>query len=150
MALHSNRNEARQVVALLGGAKNFPLKIRDLRDLQAALRQGIPYAAFEAVLSVLRINSKELAQLIGVASRTLARRKAQGLLTPIESDRLYRVARITILAAEVLGSRQKARLWLHKDNQALGGDSPVSLLDTEIGEHQVEELLNRINFGILS
>jgi uncharacterized protein (DUF2384 family) len=30
----------------------------------------------------------------------------------------------------------------------LGGDPPLLLLDTEIGERRVEDLLNRINYGI--
>ena len=142
--------ETRKLVALLGGAKVFPGRIKDARGLQAALRSGFPYAAFEALLGVLDLNSKELARLLGIASRTLARRKTSQHLSPIESDRLYRVAHVTLLATNVLGSLEKARSWLHKANQALGGDPPMDLLDTGIGERQVEELLNRINYGVLS
>ncbi len=150
MAVTYADEETRKVVSLLGGRKVFPHTIKDSADLKEALRSGFPYAAFEAILDALEFRSKELADLMGVASRTLARRKAGKLLTPIESDRLYRVARTTFLAAEVLGSLDKARTWLLKENQALGGEKPVSLLDTEIGERQVEQLLNRINYGILS
>ena len=150
MALTRAEDETRKIVALLGCAKVFPGKIKDARGLQRALRSGFPYAAFEAVLEVLEFKSRDLARLLGVASRTLARRKKSRHLSPIESDRLYRVAHATLLATDALGSLEKARTWLHKANQALGGDSPVSLLDTEIGERQVEELLNRINYGILS
>ncbi len=142
--------ETRKVVTLLGGRRVFSGKIKDTSDLREALRHGFPYAAFETVLEVLELNSGVLAQLLGVAPRTLARRKTSQLLSPIESDRLYRVACITLQASDVLGSLEKARTWLHKENQALGGDSPVSLLDTEIGERQVEELLNRLNYGVHS
>jgi len=71
-------------------------------------------------------------------------------LSPIESDRLYRIAFIAYMASEVLGSIDKARTWLQGANRALGGHSPISRLDTEIGERQVEDLLNRINYGIVS
>ena len=150
MATSQIEEETRKVVALLGGKRVFQKRIKDSGDLKEALRSGFPYAAFEAVLEALEFKSKDLADLMGVASRTLARRRTSQFLTPIESDRLYRVARTTLLATNVLGSLEKARLWLHKDNQALGGDSPLSLLDTEIGERQVEDLLNRINYGIVS
>lgn len=150
MAVTYADEETRKVVSLLGGRKVFPQKVKDSAGLKEALRSGFPYAAFEAILDALELRSQDLADLMGVASRTLARRKAGNLLTPIESDRLYRVARTTFLAAEVLGSLDKARTWLLKGNQALGGEKPVSLLDTEIGERQVENLLNRINYGILS
>jgi len=144
------QEETRKVVALLGGPRIFSRNISDPSDLREVLRQGFPYAAFEAFLKVLDFRSRDLAKLLGVASRTLARRKTSKQLSPIESDRLYRVAYITCLATVVLGSLEKARAWLHKGNRALGGDSPVSFLDTEIGVRQVEELLNRINYGITS
>lgn len=150
MAALQTEQETKNVVALLGGPKVFSRRIKTSRDLQEALRQGFPYASFEAVLKALQFNSKDLASLVGVATRTLARRKACQVLSPIESDRLYRIARVTLQALTALGSLDKARVWLHKENQALGGDSPLSLLDTEIGERQVEELLNRINYGIYS
>lgn len=150
MAQAQTEAETKKVIELLGGSKVFSTKITDAGDLQRALRRGFPYAAFEAFLEVLEFRSRDLADLLGVASRTLARRKTSKQLSPIESDRLYRVAYITCLASVVLGSLEKARAWLHQGNQALGGNSPVSFLDTEIGERQVEDLLNRINYGVYS
>jgi putative toxin-antitoxin system antitoxin component (TIGR02293 family) len=150
MASARTEDETRKVVALLGGQGVFPGRIKDTGDLQKALRRGFPYATFVAVLKALDLNSIDLALLVGVASRTLARRKTARFLSPIESDRLYRVARITQHASEVLGSLPKARTWLRQENRALGGDSPVSQLDTEIGERRVEDLLNRVNYGVYS
>ena len=150
MAAPRADEETRKIVALLGGPKVFPKRISDETDLRKALRNGFPYASFEALLEVLDLRSRDLAKLVGVAARTLARRRTNNQLSPIESDRLYRVAYITRLAADALGSLDKARAWLHEENQALGGGSPVSFLDTEIGERQVEELLNRVNYGIFS
>jgi len=142
--------ETKAVIALLGGSKVFSRRIRNASDLQRALREGFPYAAFDSFLEALEVSPRDLADLLGVASRTLARRKKTQQLSPIESDRLYRVAHITTLATLVFGSLEKARAWLHKENLALGEHSPVSFLDTEIGERQVEELLNRINYGVVS
>lgn len=144
------QDETRQLVALLGGPALFQGEIKDAKGLQEALRVGFPFAAFESVVEVLELSSKDLAHVLGVATRTLARRKASKRLSPIESDRLYRVAHSTWLAATVLGSLDKARSWLRRPNQALGGECPINLLDTEIGERAVEEVLNRISFGVLS
>ena len=150
MAVLQTDAETQGVLDLLGGRSVFRRSITDAGDMQAALRRGLPYAAFEAFRQVLELRSKELADLLGVASRTLARRKTSRQLSPIESDRLYRVAYMTRLAAEVLGSLEKARAWLHRKNRALGGVSPIRFLDTEIGERQVEEILQRINYGTYS
>ncbi len=139
-----------RVAVLLGGRKVLRSRIRATREMQLALRRGLPFAAFEALGDALRMSSDELAELIGLAARTLARRKALGRLSPTESDRLYRVAHTTLVAAEALGSLEKAREWLARPNRALGGDRPVSYLDTGIGERQVEELLLRLGHGIYS
>lgn len=139
-----------KVVALLGGNRVFRRKVTGAEEMQEALRKGFPFAAFDALLEALQLRPRELADLLGVASRTLARRKTSQHLSPIESDRLYRVAYITLFASETLGSLPKARAWLQKENRALGGHSPISLLDTEVGERRVEDLLNRINYGIYS
>lgn len=138
------------MLTLLGGPRVFSRKIRDAGDLQHALREGFPYAAFEACLETLEWKSSDLAELLGVATRTLARRKSSRQLSPTESDRLYRIAYIARMATDVFGTLEKARAWLHAENQALGGNTPISFLDTEVGERQVEDLLNRINYGVLS
>ncbi len=139
-----------RVAALLGGRKVLRSRIRATSEMRLALRNGLPFAAFEALSDALQMSSDELAELIGLATRTLARRKALGRLSPTESDRLYRVAHTTLIATETLGSLEKARQWLGRPNRALGGDRPMSYLDTEIGERQVEELLLRMTHGIYS
>jgi putative toxin-antitoxin system antitoxin component (TIGR02293 family) len=68
----------------------------------------------------------------------------------MESDRLYRVAYIAYVAAATLGGLEPSRTWLSRPNRGLGGVSPLSLLDTDIGCRQVEELLARLNHGIFS
>jgi putative toxin-antitoxin system antitoxin component (TIGR02293 family) len=150
MASIRTEEETKRIVDLLGGKKVFRGGIRDQRALNLALRRGFPYAAFEALLNALELPLAQLADVLGVAGRTLARRKSSRYLSPIESDRLYRVARTTFLASEVLGSLEKARQWLHRENRALGGETPIANLDTEIGERQVEDLLLRISHGIYS
>lgn len=142
--------ETEKVVALLGGRQVFRRRLRDAGDLREALRGGFPFGAFDALAEALGVKPLELAELIGVASRTLSRRKASRQLSPIESDRLYRVAHVVLEATEALGTIDKARVWLHRGNRALGGRAPIAVLDTEIGVRQVEELLHRIRFGIHS
>ena len=56
-------------------------------------------------------------------------------------DRLVRVARILASAEKTLGGLEKAALWLRRPNRALGGEVPLSLLDTEVGEQLVEDAL---------
>jgi putative toxin-antitoxin system antitoxin component (TIGR02293 family) len=136
-----------QVAALLGGRKVLG-GISEAAEFVEAVRNGLPYASLEALTETLQADLSDVGAVVGIASRTLARRKHEKQLSPIESDRLYRVAYVLHLAASTLGGVDKARIWLQRSNRALGGVAPLSLLDTEIGERKVEETLVQLNHGI--
>ena len=72
----------------------------------------------------------------------------EGTLTPEQSDRLVRVARVIASAEETFGSRDKACTWLRRPTTALAGESPLNLLDTDEGAREVETLLGRVAHGI--
>jgi uncharacterized protein (DUF2384 family) len=38
--------------------------------------------------------------------------------------------------------------WLARENRALGGQTPLSLADTDLGARSVEALLGRIGHGL--
>jgi len=136
-----------QVAALLGGSKVLG-GISGAAEFVAAVRHGLPYAALEAVSAALHADLSSVGDVVGIAPRTLARRKHEKLLSPIESDRLYRIAYILHLAASTLGSVDKARVWLQRSNRALGGAVPLTFIDTEIGERKVEQVLLQLTHGI--
>jgi putative toxin-antitoxin system antitoxin component (TIGR02293 family) len=119
-------------------------------ELHTAVREGLSLRSFDHVAEALDLRTAELGALIGVAPRTLARRKNDKALSAAESDRLVGIARIASLAEETLGSRERARGWLRQPTVALRGVAPLALLDTEPGRRQVEEELLRISYGIYS
>jgi putative toxin-antitoxin system antitoxin component (TIGR02293 family) len=123
------------------------LSTADLRD---AVRQGLPFSAFEELTRQLEISPQRCSVILAIPPRTVARRKEARQLNPQESDRLYRLARAAAQAVAVLGSLDKARLWLKTPNRALGCELPLDLLDTEIGARQVDDVLLRLNYGIFS
>ena len=126
------------------------LRTTSSAELRDAIRSGLPFSAFEALTKQLEISPQCFTAVLGIPPRTVARRKEARHLNPHESDRLYRVASTLSQAVEVLGSIDKARLWLKTPNRALGCELPLDLLDTDIGTRQVEEVLLRLNYGIFS
>jgi len=78
------------------------------------------------------------------------RSEARHPLTAAESGVVVRTAMAFAHATEVLGDRRKAAHWLSTTNRALGGEIPMSLLDTSAGEHEVQSLLDRIEYGVYS
>ncbi len=140
-----------EVATLLGGKKVFKREISEVNEMREVLRKGLPYQSLESLSKSTGIQLSTLTKVIGVAPRTLARRKEAGsTFNPAESDRIYRLARIMTLAIDVLGSKEKAKEWLSRNNRALGGETPLSLLDTDMGAKQVEEVLGRIEHGVFS
>jgi len=119
-------------------------------ELRATILKGLPYASLEALASRLHIARKDVVALLRVPPRTLARRKRARRFDADESDRLFRIWRIAAQAEQVLGSREKASVWLRQANRALGGAVPLRQLDTDPGVRQVEDVLLRIAHGVYS
>jgi putative toxin-antitoxin system antitoxin component (TIGR02293 family) len=111
------------------------------------VRRGLPIGAVQFVLNSGRLTLAELDQVV-LPRRTLAHRRKLGTLTPEQSDRLIRVARVLAAAEATFGGQQKAGTWLRRPTTALRGERPLNLLDTDEGTREVENLLGRIGHGI--
>src|SRR5258708_40103139 len=66
------------------------------------LRRGLAFRALEFLSSESGISVSEIADLVEIPPRPLARRKASGRLAPAESARLLRVSRVVALALGAL------------------------------------------------
>ncbi len=92
------------------------------------------------------VTSKELALIL--PPRTLAHRRTKGQpLSPDESDRALRMARLVALAESVFGEREKALRWLRKPQARFSRRSAMELMASEIGGRLVEETLVQIDEG---
>jgi putative toxin-antitoxin system antitoxin component (TIGR02293 family) len=116
-------------------------------DIVRLVRDGFPVAAVQFVLDSGRLTLAELDRVV-LPRKTLAHRRKLGTLTPEQSDRLLRVARLLAMAEETFGSQARAGIWLRRPTTALAGERPLDLLDTDEGARQVETLLGRIGHGI--
>jgi len=123
------------------GAGTGPLALMQL------VRRGLPVGAVQALLDSGRLSLAELDRVV-LPRKTLAHRRKLGLLTPEQSDRLMRLARLLVAAEETFGSQEKAGIWLRRPTDALDGETPLDLLDTDEGAREVETLLGRIAHGI--
>jgi putative toxin-antitoxin system antitoxin component (TIGR02293 family) len=101
----------------------------------------------DAVLAEGWLTPTELDAIV-IPRKTLANRRKLGTLTPDQSDRFSRVARIIAIARETFGDDDKARHWLRRPTAPLGGEAPLHQLDTDHGVRAVESLLGRIAHGI--
>jgi len=143
-------NELNAVVKQLGGRHTFGRNFSTVNQLKDAIREGFPTAVVEQLMTASGLTLKELAEALDLSPRSLQRRRRSGRLARFESDRLFRLARIVALAHQALGGTELAARWLKRPNRALAGSAPVSLIDTELGARQVENVLGRIAYGGIS
>jgi putative toxin-antitoxin system antitoxin component (TIGR02293 family) len=143
-------NELDAIVAELGGKTVLGHSLHTKGQLRSAIREGFPPEVLEKVMDSTGLNLKELAASLDLSPRSLQRRRQGGRLAPYESDRLYRLARILALAKRAIGDDKTAARWLKRPNRALGGRSPLELIDTELGARSVEDVLGRIAWGGIS
>lgn len=78
------------------------------------------------------------------------RSKRSEPLSPDESERVYRLAKITEAAEGYFEDPEAARRWLGHPKVALGGKSPLEFARTAEGAEYVVDLLGRMAHGVVS
>ena len=140
---------AARVIALVGGEQVFGQPVASHLDIARAVRGGLHVEAIDYLIDRHLVTAAEIDRII-VPRKTLADRRRKGSLTPEQSDRVIRVARIISDALETFGSQEKALTWLRRGCAPLQGDAPLDLLDTEEGAREVEHLIGRIAHGLVA
>lgn len=163
------------VAAVLGGEKELGQKVSRRMDFDALIKKGMPWSVVSHIKKAFHLPDEVIARIIGISPRTVARRRqtvkapaksavavsgksrkgkpgtvALESLSPVESDRVYRFARIVALAEDVFEDKEDALEWLKSSQYGLGGRIPFDMLQTDAGSREVEELLIRIDYGVIS
>lgn len=129
--------------------KIFGKKINSRIDAIALSREGLSMSVFKKILNFTSLTAKEIAMLLPVSERQLARYNNQHLLRKDISSHLILLVELCERGFEVLGKEQFKK-WLRLDNRALGGLPPIEILDTSIGINMVGDILGRIEHGVHS
>jgi putative toxin-antitoxin system antitoxin component (TIGR02293 family) len=81
-----------------------------------------------------------------VPRTTLERRDKQ--LSPQESERTERVARLFVHARRVLGTEAEAREFMRTPHPLLDGRSPMDTAKTDLATRRTEQILNALEYGL--
>ena len=123
----------------------------DLKERVRIARRGITVAEAVETMRTWSVPVAQFAAILGCSERTWARVRggSPDVLLPVTtSDRLLRSLRVLTHAGAVFDDEADARAWMSAPNTALGGESPLSLLDTDEGVRLVDEVLTRLQFGV--
>jgi putative toxin-antitoxin system antitoxin component (TIGR02293 family) len=120
-------------------------------DLIPKIERGFPFAALASFVSATGLSIAYTANILGIPERTLARRKKENRLSPDESERLLRMAKLFEESLSLFeGDREAAVNWMRAPKKALRNQSPFHFARTEIGAREVENLIGRIEHGVFS
>jgi putative toxin-antitoxin system antitoxin component (TIGR02293 family) len=118
--------------------------------MQRLVEQGLPRRALRHLAREIVEDPERAAALEHriVPRTTLARRGEDGLLTPEESEKTERLARLYVQAARALGDPADAREFLARPHPELEGRAPLEAGLTDLGARRVEAILNGIEHGL--
>lgn len=119
-------------------------------EIVRLIEDGLPWSDFEALAKAFTVTHDRLGELVGITSATLYRRKRAGTFPSQESDHLMRFARLWWLAVDVFENAEGAQKWLKAPQLGLSGAVPLEYAKTEAGAREVEDLLRRIDYGVLA
>jgi putative toxin-antitoxin system antitoxin component (TIGR02293 family) len=140
--------EARRIADVLGGQKILKRDIRSLAELAAMVKNGLPKSTLRVVANHLQSDFHATSKLMDrlVPKATYKRRKS--VLSPVESERIERLARVIATAEYIWDDPEAARQFLQTPHALLEQQTPCEVAMTELGARQVEEILWKIFYGL--
>jgi putative toxin-antitoxin system antitoxin component (TIGR02293 family) len=120
-------------------------------ELIRQVGRGFSFQALHALESHSGIPVAQIVRILGIPSRTLARRKASGRLTADESEKLLRLSSTFENALELFdGNPRQALAWLSSPKKEFEDQTPLEYSRTEVGAREVEDLIGRLEHGVFS
>ena len=140
--------KARRIGEVLGGRRVLGAPVKSLLELNQAVERGLPKETLRNVARRVSSDAAEQRFIIHriVPEATYKRRRER--LSPAESERTERLARVIATAEDVWQDREQARRFLTTPHAEMGGKTPLDAAMTELGARQAEEVMARIVYGL--
>lgn len=112
------------------------------------IRDGVVARVVDEMVEYLDVPKNVIFGLLHTPESTAHKLiKDNRTLDAAASERVVRVADVARMTEDAFGGRDAATQWLKTPNLALGGATPLSMLDTEPGAGEVRRILSAINYG---
>jgi putative toxin-antitoxin system antitoxin component (TIGR02293 family) len=122
--------------------------IRSVSDLEAAVSAGLPKSSLDNLSARLHVDRKiASAYKFKIVPQATWKRRGKRL-SPDESERTERLARVLAHAEFVWDDREQAREWMNKPHRELQDSTPLEAARTELGARRVEDLLDKLFYGL--
>ncbi len=141
--------QADKVALVMGGVMTFKTTVISMHDLAEAVTSGLPKQSLKRTVQRVYSEPKQVNELVYkmVPEATYKRRTR---LTQVESEKTERLARVIAAAEHVWEDDQSARQWLTTAHPELANRTPIDCAMSELGAREVEELLDKLFYGLPS
>ena len=122
--------------------------IRTVSELESAVSAGLPKRSLEKLSARLYEDPRVAsAYKFKVVPQATWKRRTKRLSVD-ESERTERLARVLAYAEYVWDDRDQAREWMSKQHRELSDRTPLDVARTELGARRVEDLLDKLFYGL--
>jgi putative toxin-antitoxin system antitoxin component (TIGR02293 family) len=122
--------------------------VRTVHELESAVSAGLPKRALEQLSARLYEDRRAAnAYKYQVVPQATWKRRSKRLSVG-ESEKTERLARVLAAAEYVWDDRAQAREWMNKPHRELDSQTPLETARTELGARRVEDLLDKLFFGL--
>ncbi len=136
------------IADVLGGRETLKRDIHSLGELSAAVQRGLPKKTLRSVVLHVTRDRKAVAELMYRVVPQPSYKRRTTALSPAESERTERLARVIATALYVWDDEEQARHFLTRPHPALADRTPIEAALSELGARQVEELLWSLFYGL--
>lgn len=143
-------NQVKNVEAILGGRNKLPAPLTNRMSFIEVARSGLTKENFESLKMFTNLDVNTLAYILAITPRTIQRKKSREKFQPETSERMLGLAEVYAEGIDIFVEKEKFQKWMESPSIALGGKSPLSLMDTLYGRQLVMDELGRIIYGVYS
>lgn len=140
--------EPAQIAELMGGKDVLGVEVRTVADLERLVLAGLPKPALERVASFVFQDASRRRKLIHAVVPEATYKRRTERLTPAESERAERLARIVTWARGLWGEGADLIEFLTVRHPLLDGRSMLDAAQTELGARQAERILANLEYGL--
>jgi len=140
----------RRVAEILGVVGIFRRSMSSGVAVHEVLHSGLPSRALLKAVDTVNIPVPLLLPVFGISLRTFMRLKTDPSkpLAAEQSSRVWRFAELLAKAEDVLGAGDRGVAWMLGPAMALENRRPIDLLTTSVGANLVDDVLERMRFGV--
>ncbi|MGH8223446.1 MAG: antitoxin Xre/MbcA/ParS toxin-binding domain-containing protein [Woeseiaceae bacterium] len=141
---------AKEIAKVLGGRRVLGRTVRNMRELDDIVREGIPKSALDTFIRFLTAPSRGTDLTAQLRNKIVPRATYQRVdrLNLQVGETTERLARLYALALSTFKDRTAATRFLMNPHPELENRAPFDVALTEIGGREVEEVIERGLHGL--